>query len=189
LHKNLFEKIKVVTMKAKYRFNKGLAFAEKTETRKLETLASQGWIFKRFALGGFLYRFEQGPKKELSYSMDFHRNPDDEYFDFVKSASWEHLTSYHNQIHVFSAPKGTAPIYSGNAATEGKYDDIASTMKTGSFYSLIAMLLLLLGMTLSQYYLTVLYLPLKVAFSISVIVFVFFFLPYCQYKWNEWKNK
>lgn len=189
MHKNSFGKIKVVTMKVKYRLNKGLAFAEKTETRKLETLASQGWIFKRFALGGFLYRFEQGPKQELSYSMDFHRNPDDEYFEFVKVAGWKHVISHHNQIHVFSAPIGTAAIYSGSAISEGKYDDITSTMKTGSLYSLIAMLLLLLGMTLSQSYLTVLYLPFTVAFYISVIAFVFSFLPYCQYKWNERKYK
>lgn len=176
-------------MKTKYRFNKGLAFAEKSETRKLENLAAQGWIFKRFALGGFLYRFEQGPKQNLSYTMDFHKNPDDEYFDFVKAAGWEHIISHHSQIHVFCAPAGTAPIYSGDTVNEGKYDDISSSMKIASIYSLCAMLLFILGMMFTQSNLSELHVLFKVAFYISLIAFVFSFMPYCKYKWNMRNSK
>lgn len=176
-------------MKTKYAMNGGLAFSEKKDIRKLEKLASEGWLFTAFAWGGFCYKLKQGPKQELTYTMDFQSKPDAEYFEIFKTAGWSHVTSSANQIHVFCAPKGTAPIYSGNEIDEGKYKDIKSMSGKGAFYSLLALLVFSLSMKLSQSYFEFLMIPFYVLTLLSLVAFVFCFMPYVAYLYKETMNK
>ena len=48
-------------MKTKYIINSGLAFAEKKDMKKLEKLASEGWLLKELSFGGFFYKLQQLP--------------------------------------------------------------------------------------------------------------------------------
>lgn len=176
-------------MKTKYAMNGGLAFSEKKDIRKLEKLASEGWLFTEFAWGGFCYKLKQGSKQELTYTIDFQSKPDAEYFELFKTAGWKHVTSSGNRIHVFSAPKGTAPIYSGNEIDEGKYKDIKYMSGKGAIYSFAALLIFSLLMKLSQSYFDFLLYPFYVLTLISLVAFVFCFIPYVAYLYKEKMNK
>ncbi len=175
-------------MKTKYVMNGGLAFSEKRDTKKLEKMAAKGWLFKSFAFGGFLYKLEQGQPQELCYTMDFQSKPDFGYFEIFSSAGWQHITSASGQIHVFSAPKGTAPIYSGNEIEEGKYLDITSGLGKGAVLSLLALIVFWFLMVTSKTYFSVMFYPLAILTGLSTISFVFCFMPYVAYKYKEKTN-
>ena len=175
-------------MKTKYMMNRGLAFSEKDDIKKLEKLAAEGWVFEKFAWVDFYYKFVQGPKQVINYTMDFQSKPDSEYFEIFASAGWHHVSSIDNHIHVFSAPKGTPPIYSGNEIDEGKYTEITSVMGKGTVYSFLVMINLNVLTKLSKSNFEYLFWPLNIAMILSWIVFVFYFMPYVAYKYKEKMN-
>lgn len=177
-----------ITMKTKYIINAGLAFSENKEIKKLEKMAADGWIFQKFAWGGFFYKLLEGPKQELTYTMDYQSNPDTEYFQIFNSAGWHHVSSSGNQIHVFSAPKGTPPIYSGNEIDEGKYQDMTSAMGKGSIYSFIILITSFILLKISKANFEFLFWPLSIVMILTAVVFVFCFMPYVAYKYKEKKN-
>lgn len=175
-------------MKTKYVSNGGLAFSEKRDIKKLEKLAAEGWLFKAFAFGGFFYKLVKGPQQELTYTMDFQSKPDAEYFDIFASTGWHHITSCGNQVHVFSAPKGTPPIYSGNEINEGKYEEITSGSGKLAIFSLLALVTLSVLTKISKAHFEFMFFPLMIAAVVSYIAFVFSFMPYVAYKYKAIRN-
>ena len=175
-------------MKTKYIINSGLAFAEKKDMKKLEKLASEGWLLKGFSFGGFCYKLVQGSNQELTYTIDFQLNPDTDYFDIFSTAGWHHVTSSSKQIHIFSAPKGTAAIYSDNEIAEGKYKDITLLLGKGTAYTSVALIVFSLTMFMSKLHFEVLYYPLLILTLISSIAFIFCFMPYVMYKIKDIMN-
>ncbi|TDR20708.1 DUF2812 domain-containing protein [Marinicella litoralis] len=171
-------------MKTKYIMNGGLAFSEKKDIKKLEKLAAEGWLLEGLAWGGFCYKLVQGPAQDLIYTIDFQATPDSDYFDIFKSAGWRHITSSGQQIHIFAAPKGTPPIYSGNEIEEGKYQDFTVNLGKGALYSFLIMLVFMLLMYLSKSYYAFMYYPLFALTLISSMAFIFCFMPYLSYKFK-----
>ena len=176
-------------MKTKYMMNGGLAFSEKKDIKKLEQLAAEGWVFEKFAWGGLYYKLIQGPKQEISYTMDFQSKPDSEYFEIFASAGWHHVSSIDNHIHVFNAPKGTPPIYSGNEVDEGKYNDMISMSSKGTIYAFLSFMVFSALLVLSKSYFDFLKLPAIILTLISLVTFIFCFLPFLSYKYQEKMNE
>jgi hypothetical protein len=176
-------------MKTKYVMNGGLAFSEKRDIKKLEKLATEGWLFQEFAFAGFYYKLVKGPSQQLTYTMDFQANPDADYFNIFRNAGWHHVTSWSKQVHIFSAPQGTAPIYTGNEIDEGKYTDITATLGKGSIYTLAAVILCAVLLKVSQSQFEFMHFPLLVMTMLSVVAFIFCFMPYVAYKFKERRNQ
>lgn len=176
-------------MKTKYVMNGGLAFSEKRDIKRLEKLAAEGWLLQEFAFAGFYYKLVKGTGQQLTYTMDFQANPDADYFDIFRNAGWQHVTSWGRQVHVFSAPKGTAPIYSGNEIDEGKYTDITAKLGKGSIYTLAAVILCASLSKVSQSQFEFMHFPLLVMTKLSVVGFIFCFMPFVAYKFKKRRNQ
>ncbi len=176
-------------MKTKYMLNGGLAFTEKHDIKKLERLAAKGWLLKGFAWGGFMYKLVKGPKQKLAYTIDYQSNTDDDYLGIFAAAGWQHVTSWSQQIHIFSAPQGTAPIYSYDEVAEGKYRDIMAYLGRWFLYSLLALVICYLGMKLSLEYFDWLFYPLAALSFVGLVGCIFCGLPYIVYKFKTQWNR
>lgn len=99
----------------------GLAFAEEKEMKKLTELAENGWFLDSFAFLGYTLR-KDTPQK-IIYSVDYQDIANDrkEYMDMFRAAGWEHVCSAAD-IHIFSAPAGTKPIYTDQHTKIEKYE-------------------------------------------------------------------
>lgn len=173
----------------KYMLNSGLAFSEIKDLRKLEKQAEDGWLLNRFAWGGFFYELTPGPKQELTYALDCQSTPDADYFEIYDTAGWTYVTSAGNQFHIFSAPKGTAPIYSDNEIDEGKYLETTSMLGKFTLYTFIALVISTFITALSKTHFSILYYPLFGIKLICLTAFIFCFMPYVAYKYKEIKHK
>ncbi|HZG73628.1 MAG TPA: DUF2812 domain-containing protein, partial [Chondromyces sp.] len=99
----------------KYVSNNGLAFTEEKEMKKLADYAKQGWILEGFA--GLGYKLKKSEPQNIVYSLDYQQEADQEYFSYFETAGWSHVCSAGKEIHIFSAPAGTEPIYSDRETT------------------------------------------------------------------------
>ncbi|MBU5484549.1 DUF2812 domain-containing protein [Clostridium sp. MSJ-11] len=128
--------------KYKYLINMGLAFEEDRMMKKLSKMAKEGWILEKMTI--FKYKLVKAEPKELIYSMDSKQLDDDkdkdkdkdkdEYFEFFKSSGWEHMCSL-NDIHFFSAPPNTIPIYTDEENYLSKYSSSKEIYKKTLFTS------------------------------------------------------
>lgn len=175
-------------MKTKYIMNIGLAFSEKKDLKRFEDLAAEGWLLKDLAFGGFFFRLEQGEKQELSYTLDLQKNPDSEYKDIFKHAGWKHVCSAANRIHIFCAPKGTAPIYSEDEIGEGKYTDFTASLGKIAQYAFVTFILFYLGSIWVRPFSDVVHYSVFTVSMLGLVAFIFSFLPYLKYKFNERKK-
>lgn len=128
-------------MEYKYIMNMGLAFDEDKAISKLEKLGMHGWILESFSHGGLFYKLRKSAPIEISYSIDYQKTASSEYFDLFKAAGWSHVVTAGNDIHIFSAPKGTTPIYSDKESEADKYMDTRSTLGKGLIVALISTIL------------------------------------------------
>jgi hypothetical protein len=175
-------------MKTKYIINKGLAFSEKNDLKKFEDLANEGWILKDFAFGGFFFKLEQGEQQSLSYTLDLQADPDPEYKAIFEQAGWKHVSSFGNRIHIFCAPKGTSPIYSDDEIAEGKYTDFTASLGKTAVYAFLAFIIFSMVAIWIRPLSDIAYYPVYIAVMLSLIAFVFSFMPYLKYKFNERKQ-
>lgn len=176
-------------MKTKYIPNGGLAFTEKFDMKLLGRMAAKGWLLEGFAWGGLLYKLVEGPKQKLSYTIDYRSETDEDYFAIFAAAGWQHVTSCHRQIHVFSAPQGTPPIYSGDEVTEGKYRDITAYSGKWAVYFLLAWVVCYVGMKLSLEHLNALFYPLAILSFVCFVACLFCALPYVVYRIKaQWRR-
>lgn len=178
----------------KYVMSNGLAFAEDEEMEMLSAYAKKGWILYKV---GFLgYKLKRNPPKDLQYSIDYRRNPDEEYFLYFKEAGWSYVCSLGKSTHIFSAPSGTKPIYTDSCAETQKYIDQYKSSKKVAIPSSISCVLFLIIILLSRYdYISYIY---GTIFNIALIpvfvVTVFSGLPCISYYFRmnrvgEVKNK
>ncbi len=135
--------------RTKYITNRGLAFSEEQEMEKLSKFAKEGWLFEKFSPLGFKLR--KGEKQDIQYALDYRKDPDDEYFSFFDEAGWSHVCSASNYIHVFSASKGTIPIYSDQITTIEKYRIEKENMRVVALPALLITIILFLLKVVSSY--------------------------------------
>lgn len=104
----------------------GLAFTEQKDMEKLSKLASEGWIFTKFANLG--YYLEKGEPEDIIYSTDVNENKEGlaEYFEMFEKSGWKYVCSY-DSIHFFKAMRGTKPIYTDRNTEVDKYIKIRSS--------------------------------------------------------------
>lgn len=149
---------------------------------KLSRYAGKGWILENFALFGFKLR--KGNPQKLTYSLDYQTNPDEEYFAFFQESGWSHVCSAGNEMHIFSAPPGTKPIYSDQATLVEKYAH--EQRRTGKFsvFSLILTLFFFTLTFLAKYQvlpdvMSYIRYPLAI---LSMVLLTFSGLPYLAYR-------
>src|SRR5690625_4194842 len=96
-------------MRYKYVMISGFAFGEKGDMKKLKKLAKEGWILDE--LTPLFYKLKSGEPQNIDYSLDYQSDYDEEYFRIFHEAGWTHRATLADEIHIFSAPEGTNPIY------------------------------------------------------------------------------
>ena len=170
-------------MKHKYTLNSGLAFSESKDLKKLSAKAKEGWLLCGFAFGGLFYKLEAGSPTNIDYNIDYREKPDKEYFQMFKACGWDNVISSSNVIHIFKAPTGTTPIYSDHETEIEKYKSAKRMFEKAIIVTLIAIIVFIILNILSQKNMTVedispLFTILKIGLALSIIGFVFSFMPY-----------
>ena len=183
-------------MKNKYVMVGGLAFSEENDMKKLERYAREGWILECI-VGGFFYKLKKDKPQDIVYSLDYQTDASEEYFTIFKEAGWELVFSLENQMHIFSAPVGTKPIYSDAESEIDKYTRVRNKTKRGAVYSLIVAIVLIGLLVTSIIFIRPIFLIVLALLVIDIFVFVFNFMPYLAYnsrikkikKYGECKSK
>ncbi|MBM7616119.1 DUF2812 domain-containing protein [Alkaliphilus hydrothermalis] len=153
----------------------GLAFFEEKDFKKLSKLAQEGWILEGFSSFLF-YRLRKGAPQDIQYSLDYQTKPDEEYFSFFESAGWSHVCSAGNEMHIFSAPSGTKPIYTDEVSLIEKYEREQVQMKK------VALPALVLSVVWALTLLTIWVSPVILALLlVTMVVLVFTGMPYLAY--------
>ncbi|TCI67853.1 DUF2812 domain-containing protein [Exiguobacterium sp. SH0S7] len=114
-------------MKRKYIASWGLALAEDKEMDKLSRMAAKGWHLEKFDTLG--YTLFKGEPKEVKYSLDYRKQPDEDYFELFSASGWEHVASNGGEIHIFKGDLKARPIYSDIETSYEKYSFKENEMK------------------------------------------------------------
>ena len=130
-------------MRKKYVMMGGYAFSEKSDMRKLKRLASEGWIFDGVVMPIFSYRFKKGMPQDLDFSVDYQKHVDEDYFSLFESAGWKHEATMGNEIHLFSAPAGTKPIYTDPLSDRDRLQTMGDQFRNPAMLSLVIFLALI----------------------------------------------
>ena len=170
-------------MKSKYVMISGFAFSEETDMEKLKKYARQGWILEDI-VGGFFYKLKKDKPQDIVYTLDYQMEADEEYFTLFKEAGWELVISIGNQMHIFSAPAGTKPIYSDSQSEIDKYTSIRNGTRRGTIYSAIIGIALIGLLALSVAFIRPIFLIILGLLLIDMVVFVFNFMPYLMYNFR-----
>ena len=177
----------------KYIMSGGLAFDEEKDMKKLEQLAREGWVFDRFSFMG--YRLRKTEAQDIQYSLDYRKDADPDYFAYFKEAGWKHECSAENHIHIFSAPAGTAPIYTDSDSLAEKYSSEKSRMGKGALIMLAATLAIMAALWVISYFslfssfAATVNTTMRILFIFSLIGLVFTFMPYLGYVYKLNKLK
>lgn len=176
---------------SKYIPSMGLAFSEKKEMEKLGKQAKKGWLLEDFSFLG--YRLKKGEPADVTYALDYQKQPDDDYFDYFAAADWKHICSANEEIHIFQAPAGTEPIYSDPDTEMEKYQREKKTMGKVAFPALLAVLLsFLLAAVVQSFGWTDTWEAVFVLLgTVSFIVLVFSGMPYIAYQLRllRWRKR
>ncbi|WP_315121249.1 DUF2812 domain-containing protein [uncultured Clostridium sp.] len=170
-------------MKSKYVMISGFAFSEESDMEKLKNYASQGWILEDIA-GGFFYKLKKDRPQDIVYTLDYQMEADEEYFTLFKEAGWELVISIGGQMHIFSAPAGTKPIYSDSQSEIDKYISIRNRTRKGTLYSLIIAIVLIGLLSVSLISIRPIFMIILGLLVIDMVVFVFNFMPYLMYNFR-----
>ena len=130
---------------SKYVSSGGLAFTEHKDMKKLSRWAAKGWHLDSFAFLG--YRLRKGEPKHAAYCVDYNSvKADDmeEYEELFEAGGWTRVCSSGN-IHVFTAPEGTKPIYTDKETNYEKYRQAAKSIAPLLVVPLITALLIILA--------------------------------------------
>lgn len=174
-------------MKKKYVMMGGLAFSESQDLAKLKKLAADGWLFDGINMYILAYRLVKGEPQAIDYAIDYQLNPDPDYFSIFKEAGWSHLLSL-GEIHYFSAPEGTQPIYSEPATRLEQYQTLHDQFQKYSFiFTLILGLMIVITLWLHP---TGLIQTLSgIVLFLTLIGWIFTTMPYFGYKYKLLKYK
>ncbi|KRD99332.1 hypothetical protein ASE46_13695 [Bacillus sp. Root239] len=168
--------------KTKYIMSGGTAFAEQEDLQKLSDYAKKGWLLDRMVFFGYSLKKEE--PQDLIYSLDFQKHADDEYFMLFEETGWQHVCTTGHATHIFSAPRGTKPIYSDIETIIDKYKREKHFVGKAALSILVAMVFLLLFDVMSLYG----WLPeavgtiSEILLAISTVILVFPGLPYLAYQ-------
>lgn len=110
----------------KYINSEGLAFSENDDMKKLGEYTKEGWIFE--SITPFGYKLRKKEPQNITYTLDYQKAVDEEYFSFFEEAGWTHVCSGTNQMHFFSAPEGTNPIHTEKMTSIEKYETARESM-------------------------------------------------------------
>jgi hypothetical protein len=171
-------------MKSKYIINPGLAFAENSLIERLNRYAKKGWLLEKFTLAGFFLKLNKGTPTDEIYCMDIRKKVDPEYYKIFETAGWKHVSTGYDMYHFFQAPKGTTAIYTDSITAKEKNADI---QKITGFGALISGVILFIAILLQFF--TVNTIPFIALISmiigfISLIVFIFCFMPWVAYRFR-----
>ncbi|SFE74444.1 DUF2812 domain-containing protein [Alteribacillus iranensis] len=162
----------------KYVGSWGLAFAEDFEMRKLAKLAKKGWLLEK--IGAFGYKLRRGEKQHIQYAIDYQVHPEEEYFTYFEEAGWSHVASL-GEIHFFTAPEGTIPLYTDHASHIKKYETEKKKMGTIAYPAFILTILLFLCDMLFRSS-SMIFANISVTLGVILIpVLVFTGMPYVAY--------
>lgn len=172
----------------KYVMIGGYAFSENSEMKKLKKLAQKGWILDGVSSPILSYRFIKGEPQCLDFAVDYQSEVDEEYFAFFDSKGWEHEATIGDEIHIFSAPENTRPIYTDRTSEFDKLETMREKFKYPSLFSLIIFAaMMLLDIIAPQegllYYVT------EGVTIIAVIAFVFTGMPFICFQFRLRKFK
>lgn len=168
----------------KYIPSGGLAFAEEKDLRKLSEYAKEGWLLEDFAMLG--YKLKKDEPRNIEYQIDYQKGVDEDYFTYFEASGWSHVCSAGDEIHVFSAPEGTKPIYSDKDNIIEKYEREKNQMGKYALPFLLSCILCFLLYASSKAH----FLP-QIAGSVSIVLgivtiigLVFTVLPYIGYSFK-----
>lgn len=167
-------------MKNKYVMVSGFAFSEETDMEKLSGYARKGWVLEGISRV-FFYKLKKDTPQDIIYSVDYQKEATEEYFELFSQAGWRRVTSIGNEIHIFSAPADTKPIYSERDTELEKYVDVKNKTAKGSIYSLVSIAVSMALMVLSVAFIRQIFIFTLLLFIISIIAFVFNFMSYLAY--------
>ena len=170
-------------MNKKYVMVGGLAFSEEKDMDKLKKYAKEGWMLEGIAFGLF-YKFKKDEPKDIDYNLDYQSEADEEYFSLFLDAGWMRVVSIGNEMHIFSAPEGTKPIYSDKETEVDKYTRIKKKMGKGAIYSLIAMVTFAFVLEGATAILRPIFIAILILFFVTMFSFVFNFMPYVAYTYR-----
>lgn len=178
----------------KYISSGGLAFDEEKDMEKLADLARKGWVFEKFSFLG--YKLRKSSPVELQFALDYRKEADEDYFAYFEEAGWKHEGTTGGYIHLFSAPKDIAPIYTDQSSILEKYQIEKKSMGKAALLmlfvniALAAVFYLFTTASFYQPYET----PIKLTFTIietlALIGLIFTGLPYLGYVYRviKWKR-
>lgn len=174
--------------KTKYLMLGGYAFSENSDMKKLKKLAKEGWILDGVSLPILSYRLIKGEPQDLDFAIDYQKNVDEDYFALFESAGWKHELTMGDEIHLFSAPEGTKPIYSDKPSEIDRLQTITQNFKKPSLYSLIAVIIM---MAANMFLLEkgAMYLGIVILTILAFIALVFTGMPYIGYLYRLRKLK
>lgn len=178
----------------KFILSGGLAFDEEKDMKKLADLAQKGWVFEKFSFMG--YKLKKSSPAEVQYALDYRKEADEDYFAYFEEAGWRHEGTAGEYIHLFSAPKGIAPIYTDQSSILEKYQIEKKSMGKAALWMLfvnIALAAVFYLFTTASFYQTY-DTPIKLTFtiiqSLALICLIFTGLPYLGYVYRvrKWKR-
>lgn len=127
----------------KYVMMGGFAFSENSDMEKLKRFAKEGWIIDGVSLPILSYRLKKGKPQNLDFAVDYQSGVDEDYFSLFESAGWRHEATIGDEIHIFSAPEGTKPIYTDKTSEIDKLKTIGDKFKYPSMYSMILLAIMI----------------------------------------------
>ena len=175
-------------MDKKYVIIGGLAFSEESDMKKLKSYAKKGWLLEDI-VAGFFYKLRKDKSVDIDYNVDYQLEADSEYFNLFSEAGWEKVVSVDNEIHIFSAPEGTKPIYTDRESIIDKYDRMKNKMGQWAAYFFSALVILALALVGSSIYLRPVFLIVLLLFIINIFLLVFTFMPYIAFCYRVKKLK
>lgn len=165
-------------MRYKYVMISGFAFSDKADMRKLERLAQRGWILD--GVTSLFYRLRKEEPQNLQYTLDYQSEYDEEYFRIFQEANWTHRATFAEEVHIFSAPDGTVPIYLDAVEESEQYLPMIKSGAIGGAISALFLIALLVTVRFTNATGWVGY-TLLCLLVLAWIAFVFCFFPCAGY--------
>jgi len=131
------------------RVGSGLAFSPEKDLAMFAEMAEQGKHLNGVTMLGHGWSFVDGAPEEAVFDLAYESNPSPDYFDIFQAAGWTPVLSV-GDTHVFKAAPGTAPVHTGS---ESRRDELTRNRDRYLRYSaitLVAFLLLVLGIRLAS---------------------------------------
>jgi len=167
----------------KYVMMGGYAFSEDSDMKKLKKFAKDGWVIDGVSLPILSYRLKKGEPQNLDFAIDYQSEVDDDYFLLFESAGWKHEATIGDEIHLFSAPEGTKPIYSDKTSEIDRLKTIGDKFKYPSLYSLI-LLAVMMVVNIFTPQDGMLHYGVTISTILVVIALIFTGMPYIGYQYR-----